>query len=108
MKKETGIGVDGLNRRIVDLGIQKCFTAHEPPIVPEPFTPEPPESNSKEDIDSFADAVEQISNEAYSKPEIFEDAPHNCCIGRIDLTPARDPKKWAMTWRAYLRKHGEP
>jgi len=108
MKKDTGIGVDGLNRRIVDLGIQKCFTAHEPPIVPEPFTPEPPESSSKEDIDSFAGAIQQISDEAYTNPKIVEDAPHNCSIAKIDLSPSRDPKKWAMTWRAYIKKHGRP
>jgi glycine dehydrogenase subunit 2 len=106
MKKDTGIGVDALNRRIVDLGMQRCFTAHEPPIVPEPFTPEPPESNSKEDIDHFADAIQQISDEAYTNPKIVEEAPHNCSIARVDLTPARDPKKWAMTWRAYIKKHG--
>lgn len=106
MKRETGLGVDDLNRRIVDLGIQRCFTAHEPPIVPEPFTPEPPESNSKEDIDRFADAIQQISDEAYTNPKIVEDAPHNCCIARVDLTPTTDPKKWAMTWRAYIKKHG--
>lgn len=108
MKEETGIGVDALNRRITDLGLQRCFTAHEPPIVPEPFTPEPPESNSKEDIDRFADAIQQISDEAYTNPALVEDAPHNCSITRVDLSPARDPKKWAMTWRGYVKKHPAP
>jgi len=105
MKQDTGVGVDGMNRRIVDFGIQKCFPAHEPPIVPEAFTPEPPESNSKEDIDDFADAIQQISDEAYTNPQIFEDAPHNCAISRVDLSPARDPQKWALTWRAYKKKY---
>lgn len=106
MKEETGIGVDALNRRIVDLGIQRCFTAHEPPIVPEPLTPEPTESNSKEDIDHFVDAIQQISDEAYSDPAIVEDAPHNCSITKIDMSTAIDPNKWAMTWRAYVKKRG--
>ena len=106
MKEETGIGVDGLNRRIVDFGIQRCFPAHEPPIVPEPFTPEPPESNSKEDIDKFAWAIQRISDEAYSNPQIVQEAPHNCAIAKVDYSPSKDPKKWALTWRAYLKKHG--
>jgi glycine dehydrogenase subunit 2 len=106
MKEETGIGIDAFNRRIVDFGIQRCFTAHEPPIVPEPFTPEPTESNSKEDLDKFADAVQRISDEAYTNPDIVQEAPHNCAIAKVDSSPTKDPKKWAMTWRAYIKKHG--
>ena len=104
MKEETGIGIEAANRRIVDLGVQKCFTAHHPPLVPEPLTPEPAESNSKEDLDQFVDAIQRISDEAYTNPKIFEDAPHNCSIAKIDASPATDPKKWAMTWRAYVKK----
>ena len=106
MKEETGVGVDALNRRIVDFGIQRCFTAHEPPIVAEPFTPEPPESTSKEDIDQFADAIQRISDEAYSTSEVVESAPHNCAITTVDPYISTDPTKWALTWRAYVRKRG--
>ena len=105
LKAETGVGIEAFNRRLVDFGIQRCFTAHEPPIVPEPFTPEPPESNSKEDIDQFVAAVQRISDEAYTNPEIIQEAPHNCAIAKMDLSPAEDHKKWAMTWRAYCKKH---
>lgn len=105
MKEDTGIGIDEVNRRIVDYGIQRCFTSHEPWIIPEPFTPEPTESNSKEDIDKFVEVFQRISDEAYSNPEILKNAPHNCSIAKVDSTPSRDPKKWALTWRAYLKKH---
>jgi glycine dehydrogenase subunit 2 len=105
MKEETGVGIDDVNRRIVDFGIQKCFTSHEPWIVPQPFTPGPPESTPKEDLDRFAEVLQQISQEAYTNPEIVREAPHNCAISRIDPSPSRDPKKWALTWRAYLKKH---
>jgi glycine cleavage system P protein (glycine dehydrogenase) subunit 2 len=105
MKQDTGIGIDELNCRIVDYGIQKCFTSHEPWIIPEPFTPEPTESTPKEDIDKFVEVFKRISHEAYSNPEILKKAPHNCSISKIDSTPSRDPKKWALTWRAYLKKH---
>ena len=107
MKKETGVGIDGVNRRIVDYGVQRCFTSHEPWFIPEPFTPEPSESTTKEDIDRFVEVFEEISKEAYASPQIFAHAPHNCTIGRIDSSYNRDPKKWAMTWRAHLRKTGK-
>ena len=32
-------------------------------------------------------------------------APHNQPIRQIDGAPLEDPARWAMTWRAYLRKH---
>jgi len=104
-KEETGIGIDEVNRRIVDFGVQRCFTSHEPWIIPEPFTPEPSETASKQDLDRFAGIFRQISTEAYTDPETLKKAPHNCAISKVDLTPSSDPKKWAMTWRAYLKKH---
>jgi glycine dehydrogenase subunit 2 len=108
MKKETGIGIDDVNRRIVDFGIQRCFTSHEPWFIPEPFTPEPAESTTKEDLDRFAEVLNEISNEAYTTPELFEHAPYNCAIRRIDSSFSKDPKKWAMTWRVHLRKRSKP
>jgi glycine dehydrogenase subunit 2 len=105
LKEDTDIGIEDVNRRIVDFGVQKCFTSHEPWIVPEPFTPEPPETTPKEDLDRFAQIFHQISQEAYKNPEIVKTAPHNCAISKIDPAPSLNPKKWAMTWRAYLKKH---
>ncbi len=105
MKEETGIGIDDVNRRIVDFGIQRCFTSHEPWIVPEPFTPEPPETTPKEDLDRFVEIFSQISEEAYTDPQVFRNSPHKCALAKVDLSSVNDPKKWAMTWRAYLRKN---
>jgi glycine dehydrogenase subunit 2 len=105
MHEETGIGIGDFNRRVIDYGIQRLFTSHEPWIIGEPFTPEPPESSTLEDLDFFADVIAKVANEAYDSPEIFKDAPHNCSISRVDTSPALDSKKWAMTWRAYLKKH---
>lgn len=105
MEKETGIGIADFNRRIVDYGIQRCFTSHEPWVFPEPFTPEPPETSSIEDLDHFVEILAKVSDEAYNSPEIVKTAPHNCSISKVDLGPATDSTKWAMTWRAYLKKH---
>jgi len=32
-------------------------------------------------------------------------APHNSVIHRLDDSWLDDPEKWAITWRAYLKKH---
>ena len=41
-------------------------------IIPEPFTPEPVESYSKDDIDEFVDAYRQIAEEAYTTPQVVK------------------------------------
>lgn len=104
MKDDTGIGIAEVNRRIVDFGLQRCFTSHEPLLIPEPFTPEPTETASRDDLDRFADAFQQMSEEAYSDPEVLKTAPHWATISAIDHGVSTNPKEWALTWRAYLRK----
>ena len=104
LKEDTGVGVGDVNRRIIDFGLQDMETSHEPWIIPEPLTPEPPETTPKEDLDRIAEVLRRISDEAYTNPEIVKTAPHNAAISRIDQTPSSEPSRWAMTWRAYLKK----
>lgn len=104
MAKETGVTTEDVQRRMTDFGLH-YWTSHHPYIVPQPFTLEPTESYSKADLDEYIHALEQISEEAYTRPEIVKSAPHNSTIHRmIDEESLDDPKRWAMTWRAYLRK----
>jgi len=107
MRDETGVGVGDFNRRVIDYGIQSFFTSHHPWIVPEPFTPEPCETYSKADIDHWVSVVRRVSEEAYSDPELVKTAPHNAAIHTIDPSPFNDPERWAMTWRAHLKKGGK-
>ena len=46
-----------------------------------------------------------FSKEAYQNPEIVRTAPHNQVITQLRAEALEDPEKWAMTWRAYKRKH---
>ena len=107
LQKDTGCGTVDVQNRMVDFGIQSCFLSHHPWIVPEPFTPEPCETYSKEDCDYWAAVLKQISKEAYTDAEVVKTAPHNSTIHKMDMAVLNDPKKWAMTWRAYLRKRGD-
>jgi glycine dehydrogenase subunit 2 len=105
MKKDTGVGISDVNRRVIDYGVQCYFTSHHPWVIPEPFTPEPCETYSKADIDYGCAVLEKVSEEAYTKPEIVQSAPHNSSNHKVEWDGFNDPKRWAMSWRAYLRKH---
>lgn len=104
MKKDTSIGTNDVARRIVDFGVTNYHTSHHPWITSEPFTPEPCETYSKADIDYWAAIIEQVSNEAYANPELVKRSPHHSTIAKMKEAAFDDPGKWAMTWRAYLRK----
>jgi len=106
LKEETGLGTEDVERRMVDYGIQSYFLSHHPWVVPEPFTPEPCETYSKSDLDYWAAVLRRISDEAYSQPDVVRSAPHHSSATPLDPGPLNDPARWAMTWRAYLRKHG--
>jgi glycine dehydrogenase subunit 2 len=102
--RETGVSVLDVQNRMIDFGIDGFWLSHEPWLVPEPFTPEAGEMYSKEDIDYWIDVLAQISDEAYSDPQIVKTAPHNQAIHKIDHAALEDPDRWATTWRAYQRK----
>ncbi|MBM3522891.1 MAG: aminotransferase class V-fold PLP-dependent enzyme [Alphaproteobacteria bacterium] len=104
LKEDTGLGVAEVSNRMTDFGVDAPWLSHEPWIVPEPFTPEPGELWSKEDLDYWIATLAKVCEEAYSSPALVRDAPHNAAIHKIDPAPLEDPKRWATTWRAHKRK----
>jgi glycine dehydrogenase subunit 2 len=53
---------------------------------------EPTESESKETLDAFCDAMLAIAREAEESPELAREAPHNAPVRRLDeATAARKP-----------------
>jgi|GEM_PF-2107770 len=78
--------------------------ATNPRVIPEPFTPEPVETYSKDDIDEFVEAFRSIAKEAYENPCLVKSAPHNAALAsQIDETGLTDWEKFATTWRAYKK-----
>ena len=106
LNADTGVNTDDINRRMQDFGFQRFFSSHHPLIVPEPFTPEPTESYSKDDIDEYVEALKYISNEAYEHPEIVKTAPHRGSIGNVPNNEISDPEDLCVTWRVYQRRKG--
>ena len=106
LTEETGITTEDVTNRMVDFGFH-LWSSHHPFIVPEPFTIEPTESYSKDEIDEYFAGLEQVVQEAYEDPDKVKNAPYNSVVHKIDPAWLDDPKKWAITWRAYLKKHGK-
>ena len=92
-----------MQRRIADFGTH-YWSSHEPWVIPEPFTIEPSESYSKEDLDEYLGILEQISRECYEEPERIKSAPDSSTIHLIDHEYLDDPDRWAITWRQYTKK----
>ncbi len=107
MHKDTGVTTEDVALRMADYGFH-LWSSHHPFIVPEPFTIEPTESYSKDEIDEYLAALEKISEESYADPGLVKSAPHRSVVHRIDHGSFDDPAKWAITWRSYLKKYGVP
>lgn len=103
LRKDTGVTSEDIIRRMADFGFH-LWTSHHPWIIPEPFTIEPTESYSKDDLDEYLNTLKKVIEEAYKNPEKVKNAPYNCPIHKIDHKPLEDPDKWAITWRVYQKK----
>ncbi len=105
--KETGVTTHNIAFRLADFGFH-LWSSHHPFLVPQPFTIEPTESYSKEELDEYLDGLRHVAEEARVEPETIKTAPHRSVVHKIDESTFDDPQKWAITWRAYLKKYGKP
>ena len=103
LTNETGVTTEDITNRMIDFGFH-MWSSHHPFIVPQPMTLEPTESYSKAEIDEYIAGLAQVVKEAYENPDIVKNAPHNSVVHKIKTAPLDDPSKWAITWRAYLKK----
>lgn len=102
--KDTGVTTEDIAYRMADYGMH-LWSSHHPFIVPQPFTVEPTESYSKEELDEYIAVLARISEEAYTEPETVKTAPHRSVCHRVRPQDFDDPARWAITWRLYKRKH---
>jgi len=91
--KGLGEGVRTLDiaKRLLDFGFHPP-TIYFPLIVEEALMIEPTETVSKEELDRFIAAMEQIAKEAKQQPELLKEAPHTTPVRRLDeVRAARQP-----------------
>jgi glycine dehydrogenase subunit 2 len=92
-KRQKGQGARTLDiaKRMIDYGYHPP-TIYFPLVVDEAMMVEPTESESKETLDAFCDAMLEIAREAETQPELLREAPHDAPLRRLDeATAARKP-----------------
>jgi glycine dehydrogenase subunit 2 len=87
LKREHGITALDVAKRLMDYGFHPP-TIYFPLIVPEALMIEPTETETKETLDAFADAMVAIAREAAEQPELLKEAPHRRPIRRLDEVKA--------------------
>lgn len=91
LKKELGLKTLDLAKRLLDHGFHPP-TVYFPQLVDEAVMIEPVETESVETLDAFADAIEEILEEAERDPSIAADAPYTTPVRRLDEVRAtREP-----------------
>jgi glycine dehydrogenase subunit 2 len=83
LKREHGATALDVAKRLMDYGFHPP-TIYFPLIVPEALMVEPTESETKETLDAFCDAMLAIAREAEEDLEVLKGAPHDRPVRRLD------------------------
>lgn len=93
--KACGVTAWDAAKRLLDYGFY-APTVYFPLVVEEAFMIEPTETESRETLEAFAQALQQIAQEARTDPELLRRAPHRLPVNRVDdVKAAREPNvRW--------------
>src|SRR3954468_8118265 len=96
LQVKNGVKTGDIAKRLIDYGFHP-YTTSFPLIVPGALMIEPTESESKEELDLFIDAMKSIAEEVEEDSEMVRSAPHSTRVSRLDETAAaRNP---VLRWR---------
>jgi len=87
MKRDLKIKTLDLAKRLLDFGFHPP-TVYFPLLVDEALMVEPTETETKETLDAFAEAIAEILREAAEDPEIAKNAPYTTPVRRLDEVAA--------------------
>ena len=76
-----------ISKRLIDYGFHPP-TNYFPLIVKEALMIEPTETESKQTLEQFAEALNKIADEAHTNPDLLKSAPHNTPVTRLDEVKA--------------------
>lgn len=96
LEKVNDITTLDVAKRLIDYGFHPP-TIYFPLIVDSAIMIEPTETESKETLDAFIEAMIKIAEEAKENPQLLKEAPHNTPVRRVDeVLAARNPVlKWS-------------
>jgi glycine dehydrogenase subunit 2 len=93
LRREKRISAMDIAKRLLDYGYH-APTVYFPLVVPEAIMIEPTETESRETLDAFAEALMKIQRE---DPEFLHNAPHTLAISRPEeVKAAKEP---VLRWR---------
>jgi glycine dehydrogenase subunit 2 len=87
LKHDHGITALDVAKRLMDHGFHPP-TIYFPLVVPEALMIEPTETEAKETLDAFVDAMHAIASEAATDPAALKSAPHRRPVRRLDEVKA--------------------
>ncbi len=87
LKREHGVSALDVAKRLMDFDFHPP-TIYFPLIVPEALMIEPTETEPKETLDAFVDAMLAIAREAAREPDVVKEAPHGRPVKRLDEVKA--------------------
>jgi glycine dehydrogenase subunit 2 len=99
-QQKNGVHTLDIAKRLIDYGIHP-MTIYFPLVVAGAMMIEPTESEGRDELDVFIDAMKSIAREAEENPELVKTAPHNTRIGRLDEAAAA--RKPVLRWKPASR-----
>jgi glycine dehydrogenase subunit 2 len=96
-QKSKGVHTIDIAKRLLDYGFHPP-TVYYPLVVDEALMIEPTETESRQTLDGFLEAMKEIAKDVEENPEILHTAPHNTPVRRLDdARAARNPDlRWQM------------
>ena len=92
IQRRNKVSTLDIAKRLIDLGFHPP-TVYFPLVVNGAIMIEPTETEAKEDLDAFVDAMLRIADEAENSPDALHAAPNRTKVGRLDeTTAARKPR----------------
>jgi glycine dehydrogenase subunit 2 len=93
--KKHGVRAMDVAKRVIDLGFHPS-TVYFPLVVEEAMMVEPTETESKETLDAFAEALLQAAREAETDPDLLHEAPVTTPVRRLD--EAKAARELKLRW----------
>ena len=94
-QKKSGVTTLDIAKRLLDYGFHPP-TIYFPLVVSGALMIEPTETETRETLDGFAEAMIAIANEAKEQPALVKSAPHTTPVGRLD--EARAARRPVLRW----------
>ena len=105
LKREHGVSALDVAKRLMDFGFHPP-TIYFPLIVPEALMIEPTETEARETLDAFCEAMLAIAREAKDDPQLLHDAPHHRPVQRLDEVRAAKQPVVRFQFEAHPADHG--